>query len=325
MSKIGNTVQCGVFMLDGTDYARQFPIPCTGTFSELGIPADRDDYYIVYPGFSVNAYDGGNFDGSLIIFVDNTNGTIPTLTSPTSLNRSASWRVYYMNEQIFGGSTGTSSIVSVNNNIGNSVQCGVYMIDQNNGDGRGLFPVPFTGNTDETGVPENKDDYYVVFPGFKVRVRKNADGTGDSSTYANTSGTMPAVFPAYYRDEGSYWQVFYMENEIFTGNSATSVGFTPITNNNIANTIQCGVFMIDLTEYTYPIPFTANRHTLHIKYNADDYYLVYPGFCVYAYSDDNYTNDLVIINNTDGTSPQIIASNNRKNSWKVYYMKYQIG
>jgi hypothetical protein len=135
---------------------------------------------------------------------------------------------------------------------------------------------------------------------------------------------MPLVSSAQYLNQGSYWQVFYMNDEIGVVNE-TSADFTPITNNNIANTIQCGVFMIDLTEYTYPIPFTGNRHTLHIKRDADDYYLVYPGFCVYAYSDDNYTNDLVIINNTYGTSPQIFSSNNRKNSWKVYYMKYQIG
>jgi hypothetical protein len=325
MSKIGNTVQCGVFMLDGGEYARQFPIPRTGSFSELGIPNDADDRYIVYPGFKVEV----SGEGERVYLLDNTSGTIPIIFTAEDINRGSFWRVYYMNEQITGSGTVTTSIVSVNNNIGNSVQCGVYMIDHLNGDGRGLFPVPFTGNTDGSNgfsanrVPSNVDNYYVVFPGFKVNVRQNPEGTGNSSTYVNTSGTMPAVFTATYRDEGSYWQVFYMEDEIGVGNTGNQDVISEV-NNNIANTIQCGVFLIDTGEYTYPIARSGTKTSLYIKRDADDYYLVYPGFCVYAYDGANYEEPRQIFNNTYGTSPQIFTSNNSSASWRVFYMRYKI-
>ena len=321
MSKTGNTVQCGVYMLDGaSDNAKSYPITFSGSYSVLGVPNDVDDYYIIYPGFKVDVQ-GNN---EVVYTLDNTTGTIPLITPATSgnVNEGSAWNVYYMYQEITGG-TVTSNSVSVDNNIGNSVQCGVYMIDT----GGGLYPVPFTGNTDATRVPENKDNYYMVYPGFKVTVSENPDGGGSVSTYDNTNNTRPQTFTPN-QDKGSYWKVYYINKEIVAGISGTNSEVTIVTTNNtICNTIQCGVFMINTGGATYPIPRTGTTTSLHVKGNSDDYYLVYPGFCVYAYSGVNYDGTLQICNNTSGTSPQILTpqtSINSSESWRVYYFNYQI-
>ncbi len=92
MAGIGNTVQCGVYMLNagGLLYA----IPCSGVYSDLGVPNDVDDYYLVYPGFKVKVQANSSYYAC-----DNTTGT-SIVKFPATANQASNFKVYYMNYEI---------------------------------------------------------------------------------------------------------------------------------------------------------------------------------------------------------------------------------
>uniref|UniRef100_A0A6C0IH23 Uncharacterized protein n=1 Tax=viral metagenome TaxID=1070528 RepID=A0A6C0IH23_9ZZZZ len=97
---IGNTVQCGVYMVNTT--TQTFPISFSGTAGDFGYINDQDDAYLVYPGFKVTV--------SLIAAptdtpytLDNTNGKSPAywyLTASPLVNKATQWNVYYMGVEI---------------------------------------------------------------------------------------------------------------------------------------------------------------------------------------------------------------------------------
>ena len=95
----------------------------------------------------------------------------------------------------------------------------------------------------------------------------------------------------------------------------------------IGNTVQCGVYMINVGGVTYPIPFSGDYNDLRVPNDCDDYYIVYPGFKVRVNSPTSYWCD-----NTTGTSPLMYAANstpqgnqnNQSSGWWVYYMGSEI-
>ena len=94
MSAIGNTVQCGVYMVNTP--GNIYPIPCSTGYGDIGIPNDVDDNYIVYPGFKV-----GIQANSTYYTLDNTYGTtINFYNINTDRNQATSWDIYYMNEKL---------------------------------------------------------------------------------------------------------------------------------------------------------------------------------------------------------------------------------
>ena len=91
---IGNTVQCGVYMLNtgGLLYA----IPCSGVYSDLGVPNDADDYYLVYPGFTVSVD-----AGAAGVVCNNRDGTkIKKFAMGNNKNQASNFKVYYMDIEI---------------------------------------------------------------------------------------------------------------------------------------------------------------------------------------------------------------------------------
>lgn len=98
--------------------------------------------------------------------------------------------------------------------IGNTVQCGVYMINFSTQ----TFPIPFSGTYVDFGYPNDCDDAYLVYPGFKVTVSQVATSGPDTPyTLDNTNGKSPAywyITTAALVNKGTQWNVYYMGVEI---------------------------------------------------------------------------------------------------------------
>ncbi len=91
----------------------------------------------------------------------------------------------------------------------------------------------------------------------------------------------------------------------------------------IGNTVQCGVYMIDGSHASYPIPYTGSAAELRIPNDVDDNYLVYPGFKVRIMATTSYYD----CDNTWGSRPLMYATGNDYNeasNWKVWYMGVEI-
>ena len=327
MIKTANNVQCGVYMINGGSSLNPHLIPFSGDYNALHIPnptdplATYDYYYLVYPGFKVQVQVS---DNSFKTF-DNTTGLKPGIGTINPVNQGKYWKVFYMGIQIDSTTTTltTNSLVSLPSNIGNTVQSGVYMIDT---DALNTYPIPFSGDYNALRVPNDIDNYYIIYPGFKVIVTGNNDLP---YTFDATYNTTPQMKTPSSGDinKGSSWSVYYM-NTLITGNTTTNGNaIVSVLTNTIGNTIQCGVFMVRIdANVTHPIPFSGNKDDLHVLNNRDDYYLVYPGFCVYVYQNDPPDSNYQVLNNTNGTFPQMLTAkpSNDASYWKVYYMNYMI-
>lgn len=69
--------QVGVYMINVTSsgFATVYPFFCSSSMSNLSIPADSDDAWIVYPGYGFILYSGGGFDQTSSRYYVNTSGT----------------------------------------------------------------------------------------------------------------------------------------------------------------------------------------------------------------------------------------------------------
>ncbi len=89
----------GAIMIDnGNGF---YPIPCSLT-SYIGMN-DRDDAYILYPGYKIVIYKDGAYGGSSVTF-DNTAGTVPTTYlmsgTPVGANNGSSSKLYYLENEV---------------------------------------------------------------------------------------------------------------------------------------------------------------------------------------------------------------------------------
>ena len=98
--------------------------------------------------------------------------------------------------------------------IGNTVQCGVYMI---NGGGV-TYPIPFSGNYDWVLVPNDCDDHYLIYPGFRVVVWKDINCTGTMlGDWVCFSAKRPVMVTPSQVNQASSFQIWYMNDYIETG------------------------------------------------------------------------------------------------------------
>ena len=97
---------------------------------------------------------------------------------------------------------------------GNTVQCGVYLYTSAFSDNDKPFPIPFSGTFSALHVPNDADDYYLIYPGFKVVC-------DDIRTFDNTNGTRPAYGRVDHLNRTSKWNVYYMNEEITIGSEIT--------------------------------------------------------------------------------------------------------
>lgn len=103
--------------------------------------------------------------------------------------------------------------------IGNVVQCGVYMV--NSGSTAGMFAIPCSGDQSTLGYQNDVDDFFLVYPGWKVHVRANADA--NSFLCDNTNGSTLVKFNSLAQNQASNFRVYYMGVEIIpsTGTATT--------------------------------------------------------------------------------------------------------
>ena len=97
--------------------------------------------------------------------------------------------------------------------IGNTVQCGVYMVNTSTQ----TFPIPFSGTYVDFGYPNDVDDTYLVYPGFKVTVSGITSPTDTPYTLDNTNGKSPAywfISTNALLNKATQWNVYYMGVEI---------------------------------------------------------------------------------------------------------------
>lgn len=84
------------YHIDGGSNFISTPIFCSMRSFGRG---DTDDFWFVNPGFKIDIYDGNNYSGFLQSF-DNTSGTSGQMYSVTSPNRTASFIVYFLGNQV---------------------------------------------------------------------------------------------------------------------------------------------------------------------------------------------------------------------------------
>ena len=106
---IGNTVQCGVYLINGG--GATYPVPFSGNYEQLRILNDCDDHYLVYPGFSVWVDTNSS---SNAFKCDNTTGKSPLMYDLGSpYNQASNWRVFYMGIEIkFPGLTNSVKLTT---------------------------------------------------------------------------------------------------------------------------------------------------------------------------------------------------------------------
>ena len=82
------------YMFNGSTLFETYPIVCSLKGFQ---PADRDDYYIVNPGFKFELYDGSNYSNKT--GEHSNDGDSPIVVTPSSPNTMASIKVFYRNTQ----------------------------------------------------------------------------------------------------------------------------------------------------------------------------------------------------------------------------------
>ena len=92
---------CGAVMINGDALGSggaHYSLYCS---NPVFVPTDVDDAYIVNPGYSIQTYEGYNYN-QLIATYDNTTGSLPTMfVAGVDKNRMASYKLYYRGVERF--------------------------------------------------------------------------------------------------------------------------------------------------------------------------------------------------------------------------------
>lgn len=87
--------------------------------------------------------------------------------------------------------------------LGNVVQCGVFMVAHLTA----IYPIMYSGSNSDLGIPNDFDNYHIVYPGWKLGVQ----GAGEAVFYCdNTYGTTPLRYNSPTPNSASWWYIFYM-------------------------------------------------------------------------------------------------------------------